>query len=611
MEEPSNKLGEASKSFVLSDSAQPDLLVEKHGDGNNPLSSTNAAVIISGADGQKEQTTIGGEVAFEPRSSSSLKSPYPASTSNNIKLVLDSLLKGIEKAKKPRNSYSFLLFVIGLFLCAMAGNYSNGFVSEFFENRGFYSPQYVKDFCEAEGQVLSYSERAFSGMREALTNGEIIEPQSRRFAELTASFARRLDSNGSYLEAKSYWAKAAVPSDIASPELREFKRAFLIDEAGSEHLALTSQLKKDVDLNLLDEVEKAAGIFQRSSVDAHDWRAFRAFVTAGSLAADANDFERAYRDFNSAQKIANGQWIGFGFDSESLLEAKWLAQLQEDVQRLLVYKGTLVLLSQYKPADWSFNYDDNHKNLKARNFEQLEKTLDESQKQHLQDIYGYTIVTDSYAIGHSWSDDDPAESYRQILKEWSIAYPRSARPLIAASFSLTSEACELVDGMGDSTPSDSTKRKVYQLLYESAQDLQSAQILQPDVTYEPSLIEAILRNFYAAQKLAKWSYTSNKLVSDLHSASIVMTGDESQPLLNEFTYGAERLIQFSYSTETLVEGVSALADKIGGRAGDEFYTRAMWRLSSLFSTENMDKARFKRGADFLQEKFGAFHDVMP
>jgi hypothetical protein len=303
--------------------------------------------------------------------------------------------------------------------------------------------------------------------------------------------------------------------------------------------------------------------------------------------------------------------MGVYFNTESVVEARWFAALQKNVYALLISKCKPVLRNQYTPASWRSSYETTHLSLKAKQFDQLQAILDDAQKAHLQDVFGYTIVTDIYATGHSWKADETGELQRQLLREWLIKRPRSTRPLIASAFSLTTQAGQIVDALSGSSPSELTKTQAYLLLNESAQDLQKAQMLEPEVAYEPSLIEAIQRNVNTAEILSNWSFPSNKLLSDLHLASMAMTGDDSQLFLNELTSEATRVAQLPGSREVILKRALNLADKIGGQAGDEFYTRAIWRLGAHITAENIDTARYKRGESFLRTKFGAFEDAIP
>lgn len=90
-----------------------------------------------------------------------------------------------------------------------------------------------------------------------------------------------------------------------------------------------------------------------------------------------------------------------------------------------------------------------------------------------------------------------------------------------------------------------------------------------------------------------------------------MTGDDSQLFLSELTHDADRVTQTMDSRELILKRALDLADKIGGQAGDEFYTRAIWRLGALITAENIDTARYKKGESYLRTKFGVFQDAIP
>ncbi|CAM6000423.1 unnamed protein product [Sphagnum balticum] len=247
-------------------------------------------------------------------------------SSSNIAQPVSKVPSIISKSvKKPMTPRRFVAFVCGLFLAGLAGSLSNVLFTSV--NEKAFPPQYVKDFHQA--QALPDQRQSFNGMSVALAQGEKIEPLSRRFAELTATLARHLDKSDRFIEAKTQWARAALPSEVASPELRERKRAYLIAEAESEHRAFLSKKSKSLDLALLNKVEEAADIFQKSEVTFHGPRAVKAFIAAGALAADNNEFERASKDFDLAEMIANSQWQDGGTVQADLDAARRQAELQQ------------------------------------------------------------------------------------------------------------------------------------------------------------------------------------------------------------------------------------------------------------------------------------------
>ena len=601
MDEQREAQERASKPFKTSEPCRPDLIVEtQSGDETDSSSVTCAVAKVPGEETQRIQNSAGGDKPRPVESPPVAKAPHIASISQIGKPTTKVSPKGAEPSKNPMTPRRFFTFVTGLFLAGMAGSFSNRFITDGIE--AAFPPQYVKDFHQAE--ALRDRDQAFKGMHRALEAGEQLDPQSRRFNNLTASLAEQLDDNARYLEAKVEWAKAAVPSDIASPDLRERKRSYLINEAESEHLAVAAQLEEGVDSDLLKAAEDAGAVFQKSEVIHHGVRAFHAYVAAGALAADAKDFDRARKDFARAAMIADTQWQGGASMNGRLLEARWHAEMQELLAGLLALHYKPILRDQYIPARDGgpvFAYLD----LKERKYDVLDAELAKAQKAHLQDVWGNSIVGTMYAnLGRSLTKDETNASRKDHLAAWAASRPNSAKPLIALAYWYNAEADAIASTYHMAPLPSNVKSRGFEQLYEASLALHRALVLEPKVAFDPSFVTAIQSNLAIGDRLVSWSSPQAKLVADLHSAAIAMMGDDAQIYLNEIADTALHEPRTSENIKALLRLATDKANKIGSDAGDEFYVRAVERLGADRTSEYVDQARLKRGESLQVKKFG-------
>ena len=324
MDEQKKPQEPGAKPFKTDDPNRPDLLVEPQSAANANSTSTtpvaSAVAVIAPDEAKNSHQASDSAVAAV-----SIKPPHIDSISNVGKKTLPNKLKKSAPPKTPMTPRRFVNFVGGLFLAGMAGSFVNPMLTATIERA--FPPQYVKNFHVA--QALPDRNLAILGMHQALTEGQKVEFLSRRFTNLTATLAEELDNLGRYNEAKTEWAKAAFPSDVAPPDLRERKRSYIIKEGKSEHFAVGALMKTAVDADLLDEVESSAEIFQQSDVLFHGARAYDAYLTAGQLAEDSGDFERAQKNFDMAEVFANSHWIEGAFKQSGLIEARWTLSVQE------------------------------------------------------------------------------------------------------------------------------------------------------------------------------------------------------------------------------------------------------------------------------------------
>jgi hypothetical protein len=601
MEEQSKMLNSAYKPFKSLEPGQPDLVVQKDGDEKNSSSSACAVITISEDDRQEGPTNSDNEVKVATINPSGANAPHFASISNIGKANPKILPPKAAPPKTPMTPRRFLNFITWLFIAGIAGSFSNGLITAGIENA--FPPQYVKDFYKA--QALLNPEQALAGMHNALAAGQRIEPLSRRFTNLTASLARALDNNARYLEAKTEWAKAAIPSDVASPEFRERKRSYLINEAESEHLAVASQLEANVDPHLLDEVEKAGAVFQTSEVIHHGSRAYDAFVAAGELAADAKDFGRGRENFTRAEVIANSQLQDGGSVRQRLLEARWRAELQEIIVLFSTSKYKPIQREQYTPCNFTLeNRRVLDSYLEARNWDKLDSIFGAAQRKHLQDIDGETLVSAMYsALGDNSKSFQIAKERHNLLWQWG-SNSTSARPWLAIAYVYNAQAELTADYYHNNGLPDQARSAGFTQLRQAIANLHQALARNPEVAIEPSLIKAIQANLAIGERLSNWSSTQADLVANLHDANIAMRGDEAQFLLDEISYDALHEPQTPEIMKIRLKRAAALADNIGSNAGDEFYARAVSRGGGIHKFEGVDQLGFNRGNSLLVKKFG-------
>ncbi|MDR3616983.1 MAG: hypothetical protein P4L53_25720 [Candidatus Obscuribacterales bacterium] len=612
MEEQSNTLGPASKPFKVSEPGQPDLVVEKQGSEANSSSLASTVVVISEDDEQKDIHTA--PLASNDRQKDTQTNPPVSAKSPHADLLYrlgiptskaPKASKVSEKdsvpSKSPMTPRRFLNFIAGLFIAGIAGSFSNGLITVGMENA--FPPQYAKDFHKA--QALRNPEQAFSGMYNALAEGERIEPLSRRFTNLTVSLARQLDNNARYLQAKKEWAKAAIPSEVAPPEFRERKRSYLINEAESEHLAMASQLETHVDPGVLNEVEKAGAVFQASEVVFHGARAYDAFVTAGELAADAKDFLRARKNFAQAEMIANSHWQDGGPVRQRLLEARWRAELQEIIFLFSTTKYKPIQHGHYTPGNFTIeNRRALDSNLEAQNWDKIDSMFAEAQRKQVQDIEGDTLVSDMYlALGDNSKSFQITKGHHNLLWQWGSS-TTSPRPWVAMAYLYNAKADLTADYYHNNGLSNQARSDGFMHLRQAIDNLRQALARNPEVATDPSFIKAIQTNLAIGERLSNWSSPQADLVADLHDANIAMRGNEAQFLLDEISYDTLHEVQTPEIMAIRLKRIAAQASKIGGDAGDEFYARAVSRSGGAPTHQGVDVLRLAKGNSLLAKKFG-------
>jgi hypothetical protein len=596
MDEQKEAQSLASKPLKSVNHDRPDLVVAREKGGEADSSSSPCAVATVPAQAEQRAVSVAAPPITTP------KTPHPASISNIATPTAKVPPRNSASVKKPMTPRRFITFVCGLFIAGMAGSLSNGLITAVTETA--FAPQYVKDFYKAA--ALQDRAKAFYGMHLALSKGQNLEPLSRRFTKLTVSLADQLDNDGRYLEAKTEWAKAALPSEVASPEFRERKRSYLIDEAESEHLGFLSELSNGVDEDVLKEVEEAADIFQKSEVTHHGLRAVNAFIAAGQLAADRKDFERARDDFASADMIANAQWQNGGSLRLNLLAARWEAELQETIAALLSSKNKSASHPQFIASDLTVeNRLALERDVHAKNWDKLDSTFANAERRHLQGFDGDTIVSDMYSVIGT-----PSEAFGHnrgrlhLLREWADARPHSVRPLVALAywFNARAEAFAFTVEHKNSTVrmrAGGLVRAQRALAY-----LQKAASDSPAVAFEPSFIKALQANAAIGGRLSSWSNWHTKLVSDLQSASIAIIGDDAQFNLDQISEEVLAEPQALGATDSLLKRAADQANRIGGDAGDEFYARAVSRTGASPTSKFLDTTRLIKGSSLLAKKFG-------
>jgi hypothetical protein len=598
MEEQNKTLGSASKPFKTSEQGKPDLVTQKDGAEKTLPSSACAVVAISEDDRQKDAQTNSPASVKPPHADLFYRLGIPTSKASKASKVSE---KDSVPSKSPMTPRRFLNFIAGLFIAGIGGSFSNGLITAGMENA--FPPQYAKDFQKA--QALLNSKQAFSGMHKALAEGQRIEPLSRRFTNLTVSLARQLDNNARYLEAKREWAKAAIASEVAPPEFRERKRSYLINEAESEHLAMASQLETHVDPDVLNEVEKAGAVFQASEVVFHGARACDAFVAAGELAADAKDFLRARKNFTQAEMIANAHWQNGGPVRQRLLEARWRAELQEIIVLFSTTKYQPIQHEHYTPGNFTIeNRRTLDSYLEAQNWDKINSMFAEAQRKHMQDIEGDTLVSDMYlALGDNSKSFQITKGHHNLLWQWG-SNTTSASPLIAMAYLYNARAELTADYYHNNGLPKQARSVGFTQLRQAIDNLHQALARNPEVATEPSFIKAIQTNLAIGERLSNWSSPQADLVADLHEANIAMRGDEAQFLLDEISYDTLHESQTPEIMAIRLKRIAALADKIAGDAGDEFYARAVSRSGGTYKFAGVDQLRLNRGNSLLVKRFG-------
>jgi hypothetical protein len=590
----------ASKPFKTAESGHPDLIVESKKDSD--LNASGFACAVATKD-YPDTSSVDMMRSARPNG------PHLASISNIATPGAKVPAKSREPIKKPMTPRRFVTFVCGLFIAGIAGTLTNGLINSVTETA--FAPQYVKDFYRA--QALQDPQKAFDGMHVALTEGQRIEPLSRRFTKLTVSLAEQLDNDGRYLEAKTEWAKAALPSEIASPEFRERKRSYLIDEAESEHLAFLSKMSTGADPDVLKEVEAAAGIFQASEVTHHGVRAVNAYIEAALLAADNKDFERADKDLESAEIIANAQWQDGGSMYLGLTKARWQTQLQQTLAQLSVSKHKPISHEQY--ISFSLTVENRlalENAVEARNWEKLDSIFDAAEKQHSQNFDGDTVVSDMYSILATPSDAFGKNAHRlELLEDWAKETPHSTRPMIASAYFYNARAQAFAIFAENRNGSARIRNFGLWRAQDALGFLQDALAQNSEAAIDPSFIKALQTNMSVGRRLSGWSYAPTKLVSDLRSASIAMVGDETQFDLDQISNVVLAEPPQADFMKELLQRATEQANKIGGDAGDEFYARAVSRSRAAPTDQFLDKARLIRGSSLLAKKFGIRKSILP
>jgi hypothetical protein len=542
---------------------------------------------------------LAGHVRCPPEVSSH-RAPLVVSTFNVDKYV-DKLPSAINKRTLPP-SLRIAQFIFGLVIAGTAGSFSNACFTE--GTDAFFAPQYVKHFRDAER--IPERNLAFSEMRNALANGEQQEPHSSRFTNLVARLAEQLDSDGRYIEAKAQWARAAVFSETASPEVRERKRSFLINEADSEDSAFLNFLKDDIDSNLVQKVEDAGSIFQKSAVIGHSWRAFRAFIKAGQLSADDNNFAHAQVDFDRAEKIADSQCQNNGAVREILLEARWRAELQRTIAGALALRPRPISDSQEIPSDENSRLEFSRViGAPLVDFDKITSALDRADKSRAKDFYGESRVSQMYAelaeIALS------AQGYPDRLIGWASVRPHSARPLIAEAFLLNMKAAIEVRACESETIPESVRSEGFKRLLRAAQVLNRALLVEPEVCSEPSFLQAIQDNLNTSNALLGLDNNDGRMISDLRFANSCMSGTLAQFYFNEINYKANSQTADPETFKWLLRKALLEADRINSDAGAEYYARAVYAAQRPYEWLGLDADKFAKGEQLLSAQGNDSH----
>ena len=239
-----------------------------------------------------------------------------------------------------------------------------------------------------------------------------------------------------------------------------------------------------------------------------------------------------------------------------------------------------------------------NKYVASKKWDKLDALIAGADKKHLQSADGESIASAMYQhLGTVTGEAHSDRINRNTLWEWA-ENTKSPYARIALAYWYNTNTARFSDRQ-DLRPNWSDMRQIY----EAANNLQQALVLNPQVARSPSFYEALQKNLLLRSQISSYE-PHDRLQQDLSAIAGPLTRDEAQLALDKLRFELKLEPLTPAVLKEHVAEIASLADKIGGEAGDEFYARAITAIGAKEALEIADAKRYSRGDALISKAFG-------